>query len=308
MEVQTYGGVVDQLVAKIAEAGEHPNEVRRIVLTPAEMKEVQDSGAFTTTVSKYYGDSSTLIIDNIITDRQGDYISFYLGGVLVCRHPGDPDFVAGLTYAAGSAPAVAETGFTKTINGKKYMLAGIGNPADDFTISKNSLIELGLAVRKRGDQTNYEAGGSYDIALKPDELWTFAVTVGSLNPDVPNVCDMYDVELILDTDPSGGEANPVKWKLIFDELRKAYVWSNAASGHTVITDGTMSEGGYAVQTIQRYDFGFIKPYLQNVKYNAAGAPLGSYVLELKATPKWKGSTAVVSVEVLADISEFVEQP
>lgn len=302
MDVQTYGGVVDQLVAAIAAAGEHPNEVRRIVLSPAEMQEVQDSKAFTTTVSKYYGDSSTLIIDQITTDREGRYISFYLGGVLVVRHPSVPDFVAALTYPAGT-PA-SETVFTVESGGKKYMLSGIGNPVDDFTISKNANIELGLAIRKRNDPTNYGSAGTYDIALKPNELWTFAVTVGSLNATVKNVCELYNVELELDVDPSG-DSSPVKLALSFDLKRQRYVWSNAASGHVVVADAAMSEDKTAVQMIQRYDFGYIKPYIQGAEYNEAGSPLGAYVLTLTATPKWKTGTAVFA-EVMADITEFVD--
>lgn len=302
MDVQNYGGVVDQLVAAIADAGDHPNEVRRIVLTPAEMQELQDSKAFCTTVSKYYGQSDTLIIDNIVTDREGRYLSLYLGGILVVRHPSVPDFVAALTYPAGT-PAT-ETVFNVEIGGKKYMLAGIGNPVDDFTISKNANIELGLAIRKRNNATNFNAGGTYEIALEPTDLWTFAVTVGSLNADVKNVCELYNVVLELDTDPSGA-TDTVKWVLIFDDKRNRYIWSNAASGHVVIADATMSEDKTAVQMIQRYDFPALKPYLKADEYNEAGSPVGVYVLTLRATPKWKAGTEVVA-EVIADISLFVE--
>jgi hypothetical protein len=302
MDVQNYGGVVDQLVAAIAAAGDHPNEVRRIVLTPAEMQELQDSGAFTTTVSKYYGQSDTLIIDNIVTDREGRYLSLYLGGILVVRHPSVPDFVAALTYPAGT-PAT-ETVFAIESGGKKYMLSGVGNPVDDFTLTKNANIEMGIAIRKRNDATNYGAGGTYDIALKPTELWTFAVTVGSLNADVKNVCELYNVELLLDVDPTGA-TDPIRWALIFDDKRQRYIWSNAVSGHVVIADAAMSADKTAVQMIQRYDFGFIKPYIQNAEYNEAGSPFGTFVLALKATPKWKAGTEL-EVEVMADVTEYVE--
>lgn len=304
MEVKNYSGVIAQLVTAISEAGDHPTSVRRIDVTPAEMKEIQNDGSFITTVSKYYGDSSTLILDNIRTDMDGNFLSFYLGGILVARRPTNPEFVEALTYPAGSVPAEAETSFVIESGGNSYMLSGVGNPVDDFTISKNANIELGLAIRKRNDLTNYNDGaGSYEIALKPDELWTFAVTVGSLNADVKNICDMYAVVLSLDVDPSGDEL-PHTWTLAYDAVRKNYVWANAM-GIAVVKDAATNAEQTATQTIQRYDFDFIKPYLRNVVFNEVGSPMGLFGLTLKATPKWKLGL-VVETEVLADITRYVE--
>lgn len=303
MEVQTYGGVVDALVAKIAEAGDHPNEVRRIVLTPAEMKEVQDSGAFTTTVSKYYGDSSTLIIDNIITDRQGEYISFYLNGVLVCRHPGNPDFVASLTYPAGSPVASAEGSLFVQSGANKYMLAGTGNPID-FAISKNANIELGLAARIRQDATNYGAGEIYDIEIKPDQMWVFALSIASLNESVPNVCDMYDITL--DFEVNG--VSVTELALTYDaDRRNNYVWANRKSGQPTITDSAIPVDKSGTQMIQPADAAFLKAYMPGVPRNEAGAPLGMFGAVIRAVPKWSNGESL-EVEILVNVSEFVEQP
>lgn len=303
MEVQNYSGVVAQLVAAIAEAGDHPSGVRRIYVTPAEMQEIQNDGSFITTVSKYYGDSSTLILDNIRTDMDGNFLSFYLGGFLVARRPTNPEFVEALTYSAGSPPAEAETSFVVESGGTSYMLSGVGNPVGDFTISKNENIELGLAIRKRNDMTNFNDGGTYEIALTPTEKWSFAVTVGSLNADVKNICDMYDVTLSLDVDPTE-DTGPLKWTLTYDLMRKNYVWVNAM-GLPVITDSATNAERSATQMIQRYDFDFIKPYLRAFDYNEAGSPLGAYVLTLQAVPKWKTGSTVVT-EVMADITLFTE--
>lgn len=301
MDVQTYGGAVDELVAKIAAAGDHPNEVRRIVLSPDEMKEVQDSKAFTETVSKYYGDSSTLIIDKITTDKDGYYTSFYLGGILVVRHPGNPAFVEALTYPVGSPQVEAETSFVVVgPNGKNTMLVGKGNPANDLTVSKNENIELGLAIRKRSSKLNFGNAGTYEIALKQTEFWTFVVTVGSLHAEIKNICDLYNVTLQLDTDPSGESTGSVTWTLTYSEERGNYVWVNSM-GLPVITDSATNEEKSATQMIQRYDFDFIRPYIRNAEYNDAGSPLGAYVLTLTASPKWKSGATVVT-EVMADIS------
>lgn len=305
MEVQNYGGIIDTVVAAITAAGEHPTNVQRIVLTPAEMQEFQDSKAFTKTVTKYYGDSSTLIIDDIITGRDGRYISFYLGGILVTRHPGEPEFVTDLTYPAGSVPANIEPSFFMERYGKKWMLIGAGHQIDDFTISKNANVELGIAIRKEGDQTNYGAAGTYEIALKPSEKWTFALTIGSLNADLKNVCDMYTVELHIDTDPMG-DASPLVLTLTYDEFHKAYSFASP-SGQLAIKRSTMIADGSAFQTIQRYDMDFIRQHIRNAYVNEAGSPFGAYVITLKAIPKWKAG-ATVSTEVMADISEFTEQP
>lgn len=302
MDVQNYGGVIDALVAAIANAGDHPNEVQRIVLTPAEMQELQDSKAFCTTVSKYYGQSDTLIIDNIVTDLDGKYLSLYLGGILVVRHPVDPDFVAALTYPAGSVMATAETNFNMERYGKKWMLIGAGHQADDFTISENINIELGLAIRKAHDQVNYGSGGTYEIELQENENWTFAVTVGSNHTSVKNVCDMYNVTLELDTDPSG-DKDPLKLTLMYDEMRKGYQWLSKV-GTPLIKLTTGRAAGDVSQSVSSYSLDYIRQHLVGTEFNDAGSPLGMFVLTLTAVPKWKAGATVVT-EVMADIKRAV---
>lgn len=283
MDVQNYGGVVDLLVAAIANAGDHPNEVRRIVLTPAEMQEVQDSKAFTTTVSKYYGDSSTLIIDNIITDREGRYLSFYLGGILVVRHPSVPDYVATLTYPAGTAGTVG-----------------------DFTVVQNANVELGLAIRKAGVSDNYNTAGTYEIAITEKDQWEFVVHAVSKNANVKNICELYLLTLELDVDPGGDSSMPpVVWTMRYSDINKGYVWSTSFGTNVPVSVVTSADQTEMTMT-GRYSMDSLRAYMRGADFNEAGAPYGAFVVTLNAKPVWNESGSELSTEIMADITEYVQ--
>jgi hypothetical protein len=185
------------------------------------------------------------------------------------------------------------------------MLAGVGNPADDFVIGKNANIELGLAVRKYNNSEYFGDGaGGFEIELEPGERWTFAVTAGSLLAGVNDITEMYDISLYLDVDPDG-DAAPVKWDLqntpTPDGKGKNYTWYS--QGIRVVSDSATDADHRVTQMIQQYTFPYIDHMLPaSVERTEDGVPLGLYTLKLEARPRLQTGDAV-SVEVLATIAK-----
>lgn len=85
MQVQNVHPTIQAVIDAVAAAGDQPTKVARIVLTNAEMDVVQDTRAFSKTVSKHYGGSDTMTIEDIRANNAGRYISFRLNGVLFVR-------------------------------------------------------------------------------------------------------------------------------------------------------------------------------------------------------------------------------
>lgn len=85
MRAENVHEIVQNLIDAVVAAGDQPSKVSRIVISDAEMDFIQDSKVFSTTVSHYYGGSDTLMLENIVADKYGRYISFYLNGILVVR-------------------------------------------------------------------------------------------------------------------------------------------------------------------------------------------------------------------------------
>jgi hypothetical protein len=304
MEVQDYTGVLAQIIAAINEAGSPP-KTRRIQVTEEEMLEIFNSQAFRTSISNYYGATTAMTLEGITTAIDGKIMSMYLGGICIAVGPFVP---SGALGDVGYEPLVATgkgeiTFVIEGDDGKQYMLSGIGNPADDFVIGKNSDIEMGLAIRKYNDATYYGDGaGAFDIELDTLENWTFAVSVGSLNPDVPNVTDMYDISLMIDVDPTATE-NALKWdlQLAYNGTAKNYVWYN--SGSRVVADSATNGDLSVTQMIQQYAFRHISDYIPStVERNKAGSPLGEFSIVLVATPKF-GSGEPVLVEATAFVTK-----
>lgn len=304
MEVQNYTGVLADIIAAINDAGSPPS-IQRIQVTAAEMKEIVRSQAFRIAVSNYYGGTSALTLEGITTGIDGNIISMYLAGICIAVGP----YVPTGALAALSYGPLTETGkATSTFvivgeDGKSYMLSGIGNPGDDFIIGKNADIELGLAIRKYNDTTYYGDGhGLFEIELDTKERWTFAVTVGSLNAEIPNVTDMYDISLHMDTDPNNTDSS-ITWNLMQTHTPEGpnYVWYN--SGSRIVDDSPTNEALSVTQMIQQYAFRYINDYVPaSVERNAAGSPFGEFAIVLEAKPKF-GNGASVFVEAMASISK-----
>lgn len=304
METQLYTGVLAEIIEAVADAGDPP-KVRAIKVTQEEMNEIVNSHAFRTTVSKYYGDGIAHVYNNIIADSEGNVISLYLSNILIAIASEEPTGpIADLVYGPLTTAPNGATTFT---NGSD-LIVGTGNPATGMTVGTNANIELALAARKPSDLASYNDGsGRYAIPLEPDESWTFVVSVGSKNADVPNVTDMYNVKLYLDMNPSETQTTNLVWELkyvdgyIGGKAIKGYVWYKGVE--PVVTDGATNEDVSVVQSIQKYSFQFISKYLPSyVERNNANAPYGDFSLRLEATPK-HGNTESVSIEILASITK-----
>ena len=303
MEIQKYSGVMAEILDAIGESGD-PSNIRRIAVTEDEMREIVASGVFRKTVATHYGGSDKPVFANIESAADGGVISMYLGQVLIClAPPGLTPAQQALAYGPLTTTGKASTSFVLSIDGKDYMLVGKGNPSDDFLIGKNADIELGLAVRKAYDQTYYgDSAGGFDIELGPDESWTFALTVGSLNDDIKDITEMYNVSLYLDVDPEG-ETSPIKWDLQLakstDGKLRNYVWYN--TGNRIVDDSATNEDLSVTQMIQQYSFQPINAAIPaSVERNNVGSPFGLYTLKLEARPRF-GSSDPVSIEVLASV-------
>lgn len=305
MNVQNYSGVWAEIIEALQDKGD-PSKIRRIQLTEAEMEEVVQSGAFRKTVASHYGSSEVPVLTQIEAGNDGKIISFYFGDVLICLGPWSATGpLAAIVYAPLTETPKAETTFVREVGGVNYMLAGVGNPADDFVIGKNANIELGLAVRKYNNSEYFGDGANgFDIELEPGERWTFAVTAGSLLAGVNDITEMYDISLYLDVDPDG-DAAPIKWDLqnalTPDGKGKNYTWYN--QGIRVVDDSATDADHRVTQMIQQYTFPYIDHALpSSVERTEDGVPLGLYTLKLEARPRLQSGDAV-SVEVLATIAK-----
>lgn len=305
MNVQNYSGVWAEIIEALQDKGD-PSKIRRIQLTEAEMEEVVQSGAFRKTVASHYGSSEVPVLTQIEAGNDGKIISFYFGDVLICLGPWSATGpLAAIVYAPLTETPKAETTFVREVGGVNYMLAGVGNPADDFVIGKNANIELGLAVRKYNNSEYFGDGaGGFEIELEPGERWTFAVTAGSLLAGVNDITEMYDISLYLDVDPDG-DAAPVKWDLqntpTPDGKGKNYTWYS--QGIRVVSDSATDADHRVTQMIQQYTFPYIDHMLPaSVERTEDGVPLGLYTLKLEARPRLQTGDAV-SVEVLATIAK-----
>lgn len=305
MNVQNYTGVLALITEAMQDRGD-PSRIRRIQVTEEEMDEIVRSGAFRTSVCTHYGTSDVPVMSNIKTGFDGKVISFYLLDTLICLGPWQPrGALATVTYGPLTTQQKAETSFVRTVDGKNYMLAGTGNPADDFVLGSNANIELGLAARKVNNSAYQGDGaGGFDIELDEalGESWNFAVTVGSLKEGVTDVTQMYDISLYLDVDASD-ETEPLKWDLMFgktlDGKGMSYAWFN--NGIRVVSDAATNELHSVSQTIQRYEFPFISHALPlDTERTKQGVPLGMYTIKLEAKPRLAAGDAV-SVEILANV-------
>ncbi|MFA7287185.1 MAG: hypothetical protein WC052_05985, partial [Patescibacteria group bacterium] len=201
MEILSYTGKLAEIVALVRDAGEPP-DVRAVFVTREEMDTIINDHTFRTTVSKYYGDSSTMVYNSITADTEGNIISLYLNHILIALDAETPTGpIADLVY---NPLVVEEDASTTFVNGTD-LLVGTGNPASGMVVGTNENIELALAVRKAQDLTNYNTDGVFEIPVEDSENWNFVVSVGSMNVAVPNITDMYNVKLYLDVNSYAGQ-------------------------------------------------------------------------------------------------------
>lgn len=291
MEIEEYGGVLREILEAVEENG----VVRRIVVTPEEMREIQFGTAWRTVVSKYYGDAMP-VMDQIITDRDGKFVSFYYENVLVAlEYPDVPNPASDVVFQELEVEEKGTTTFyNESPTGRKTLLVGTGNTADDFVFGYNENIELGIAARiQRSNAYQGDGAGNFNIQLADNQDWSFVITVGSLHESITNITEMYDVELFL----GHGNGDGQHWKLKFVDGKfngqqvKNYMWYEGPT--PVITDSATDVEFRVTQMIQRYSFVFIKSFLpETTEYNEVGAPLGTFELKLTATPKIKGNDPV----------------
>jgi len=316
MEIVEYGGVLAQIVEAVANAGSPPT-IQRIVLTPEEMNEVWSSNAFKTSISNYYGDTSAMTLEGITADHDGNIISMYLGGILICVGPWVPTGpYAALTWAPLTTQTDSQTTFK---NDNDRLFVGTGNPSTGMVVGSNADIELALAIRKAGDPASYATGSDYNIELAEDEAWTFVVSVGAKNTDIYNPLDMYNVRLIVDTDPESSQNTQIVFTLGQGEIversgakRTGFIWyrgtervitDSATSPTYKVVDDETVQVGVATQMIQQMRFDFISRYTPaTIAKSENGSFLGTYTFTLEATPKFGDKMAdAVSVQATANV-------
>lgn len=311
MIIHEYDGVLAQIVEAINDAG-GPPKVRRIELTKEEMQEVWSSNAFKASVSNYYGSTSAPTLEGIISDHDGNVISMYLNGVLICVGPWRPTGPYSLlTWGPLTVQNDASTSFANDAN---YLYVGTGNPATGMVVGANSDIELALAIRKANDPTAY--GADANIEITDDEAWTFVVSVGSLNTEIPNILDMYNVQLQIENENlekivfTLGYGEVVNGK---GEKRNNYIWyrgtqraitDSAQSPAFVDDNGIPKQVGVATQMIQQMRFDFISRYISASDKTANGSFLGTYRFTLSAAPKFGDKLSdVVGIEASATVTK-----
>jgi hypothetical protein len=325
MEIVEYGGVLAQIVEAVANAGSPPT-IQRIEVTPEEMSEIWSSNAFKTSISNYYGDTSAMTLEGITADHFGNIISMYLGGILITVGPWMPTGpYADLAWGPLTTTSNARPSF---VNDSNYLYAGNGNPSDGMVVGSNGDIELALAIRKVGDPTYYGAGENYTIELDDDESWSFVVSVGALNDAIYNPLDMYNIRLIVDTDPETTKNTQIVFTLGQGELidrtpgmfdrdgtaRTGFIWyrgleraiTDSAQSPTVrVVDDKPQAVGFATQMIQQMKFNFISRYVPStVSKSANGSFLGTYTFTLEATPKFGDKmTDAVQVQAVANVTK-----
>lgn len=315
MIIHEYEGVLAEIIDAINEAG-GPPKIRRIELTQAEMHEVWSSNAFRTSVSNYYGSSTAPTLEGIIADHQGNIISMYLNGVLICVGPWEPvGPYADLTWGPLTTQNNASTLFATDQN---YLWAGERLPSDGMVVGSNGDIELALAIRKANDPASYANGATYNIELADDESWNFVVSVGSLNEHIYSPLDMYNIRLIVDTDPASTNNTQIIFTLGYAEVdtrgvkRNQFIWyrgleraiTNSAQSPAIVDDnGTARQVGIATQMSKQMRSQFISRYVPaSVSKSPNGSFLGTYTFTLEATPKFGDKMAdAVSVQAIANV-------
>lgn len=289
MSVIEHGGALKLVTDAIAQAAGNPEGIARVYLTSAEMKEIKESGAFRDTVSKYYGDSQTMIMDKIVTDSDGNFLSFYMGGVLFAQQPELPPYAVDLIYPALS---LSNSAAVPSVNSK--LLDGV-TPSTGYVTGTSAILQLGLAVFAGESTKNLNVGGLFTASITNIETWNIATSVAA-NRNGVKPTDLYDIYLDLKDED---DENIVSWNLRYSK-QKGFVWGLVAK--TVFGDvfSSADEDKVIVQSVIPANSFDIRTYVADTELNTAGSPIGLFAVVLRAVPRF-GDNAPVQIEARVNV-------
>lgn len=174
------------------------------------------------------------------------------------------------------------------------MINGQGNPSTDLTMAQNGELELALGARiYRNAVTIAPVDGHYDLTISDDGDWNWPLSLTILQ-DGAAVTDLYDVTLRAASVDTGSE---IVFKLSRDE-EGVFHFINEALGLDIL-DSVYTDDGSVVQNIQR--FTFYKEFLGEVETNAAGAPIGNFVIGMTGVRR-EGLVEPVNVEITVSVA------
>lgn len=159
------------------------------------------------------------------------------------------------------------------------LITGSGNPSGEMIVVTNGEVEVAARAGYYRDVTLVApVDNVYNITLKDDQDWNVPFNVGLINNVEKSIAEIYDVSLTL-TMP-----NDMKVELFLEEIEGALHLKNS-DGSIDIIDSSHDEANSFVQNIQRLSFLLTPETAPEIEFNGAGAPLGTYRFDLKATRK-----------------------
>lgn len=173
---------------------------------------------------------------------------------------------------------VMMTGVFKWVNESGMVLAGTGIPGSYMTSMANGELEVFIGAHRRGSGNAMvtPVDGTYSFSLADNRQWNWTFGVGLLSEDRgSDLTALYDVEMYVQH-MAGGKVSFVLTKHL-----GALVWAIPGFGPAIIDSVNVED--VATQNSQQtlwYSAGF-----QNLQSNSAGAHLGVFNINIKATPK-----------------------
>lgn len=178
------------------------------------------------------------------------------------------------------------------------MIVGTGNPVTEMTLASNGEIEVGLGARIwKGTTPPASQDGHYDIAIKDNGDWNWPFSIALLQEERP-ISELYDVTLTV-TSLESGISLPFYLNIDSDGVAH---FLNTEYGIDIV-DSSVTSGGSVVQNIQRITF--YKPVMGEMTTNAGGAPIGDFMLSLRAERR-EGLVEAVVAEITVNVT--VEEP
>lgn len=174
------------------------------------------------------------------------------------------------------------------------MLVGTGNPVTEMTLASNGEIEVGLGARVwKGTTPPVSQDGHYDIAIKDNGDWNWPFSIALLQEERP-ISELYDVTLTV-TSLESGISLPFYLNIDSDGVSH---FVNTEHDFDIV-DSSVTSGGSVVQNIQRVTF--YKSVMGEMTTNAGGAPIGDFMVSLRAERR-EGLVEPVEVEISVNVT------
>lgn len=192
--------------------------------------------------------------------------------------------------------AAVSTKAQKSVPGEApTLLIGTGNPVGGLFVSSNKELEVAAGARLYQNPNLIQAvGDKYHLNVGGPGDWNIVYSIALLDErNGLHITDLYDCGLKI-TAPGGGVLH---FKLLRRYGRLHFV--DAANELIIDDPATFNDTQTVYQDIQRVSF--YKNKLGSLPVNSAGAPLGTYDVELRAARK-DGSFDDVVVGFTAEVA------